>query len=369
MRNAKFLIWLIVLLLTGCEDKPLFSPEEIAQMPLAKRDGLPEPSGGFALVVGEQSITTDEVIAPVFERLSQAAQRYDFETFRQLATPAIEQQLVNRISDALLYSKAKAEAGENTKEELDRVTTAEVKKFVMDFGGDYAKAEQALKRMGMDWEKFQQYQRRKILSQSYIAQKMPDRDQPVSYGEMLAVYNQTKDKLYTTPASVQFRLIDIEPAKLQNIDVNKPRDEQARELAFKIVERLNEGGDFGELAKEYSNGPRASEGGLWKKLDPESLASPYDILAATAAKIKPGELAGPVEKEGHIFIMQLIEFTPKSVEPFEKVQNQVKADITIERMRKAFDKINDELLQQASAADRARFVDFCVSEIYRMANK
>jgi len=368
MRNIKLLFWLTVLLLTGCADKPQFSPEEIARMPLAKRDGLPAPSGGFALVVGEQSITTDEVIAPVFERLSQAAQRYDFERFRQLATPVIEQQLVDRISDALLYSRAKSDAGENVKDELDRVTAAEVKRFVMDFGGDYAKAEQALKRMGMDWEKFQQYQRRKILSQSYIAQKMPDRDQPVSYSEMLAVYNEIKDKLYSTPASLQFRLIDIEPAKLKNVDVNMPRNEQARELAYKIVERLNEGGEFDELAKEYSQDSRASEGGLWRKLDPESLASPYDILAATAAKMKPGEVAGPVEKEGHIFIMQMVEFTPKSVEPFEKVQNQVKADITVGRMRKAYDKINDELLQQASATDRARFVDFCVLEVYRMAN-
>jgi hypothetical protein len=108
---------------------------------------------------------------------------------------------------------------------------------------------------------------------------------------------------------------------------------------------------------------------LWRKLDPESLASPYDILATTAAQMKPGEVAGQVEKEGHIFIMQLVEFQPKSVEPFEKVQNQVKAEITVERMRKAFDKINDELLLQASGADRARFVDFCVSEIYRTANK
>lgn len=363
----------MLLLLTGCADKPQFTPEEIAKMPLAKRDGLPEPSGGFALVVGEQSITTDEVIAPVFERLSQAAMRNDFETFRQIATPVIEIQLVNRISDALLYSRAKSEAGENIKDELDRVTTAEVKKFVMDFEGDYAKAEEELKRMGMDWDKFEQYQRRKILSQSYLSQKMPDREQPVSYNEMIELYNQTKDKLYSMPASIQFRLIDIEPAKLRTPDApgdaNKPADERAREVASAIVERLNKGEDFGWLAKEYSQGPGASEGGLWRKLDPESLAEPYDILATVAAKMPPGQVAGPIEKQGHIFIMQLVEFTPRNYEPFEKVQGQVRADIRVERMRKAFDKVNDELLQQATAAERNRFVDYCVQEIYRTVNK
>jgi hypothetical protein len=38
-------------------------------------------------------------------------------------------------------------------------------------------------------------------------------------------------------------------------------------------------------------------------------------------------------------------------------------------MRKAIDKLNMELLQQASTADRKKFVDFCVREIYKMANR
>ena len=114
---------------------------------------------------------------------------------------------------------------------------------------------------------------------------------------------------------------------------------------------------------------KASDGGLWRKLAPDSLVAPYDVLAKQAATMKPGEMAGPIEVEGHIFVMQLVEYQPKSVEPFEKVQNQVKARISFERMRQAIDKLNEELVQQASAADRARFVDFCVREIYAMANK
>jgi hypothetical protein len=37
-------------------------------------------------------------------------------------------------------------------------------------------------------------------------------------------------------------------------------------------------------------------------------------------------------------------------------------------MRQAIDKFNGEIVQQASLADRERFVDFCVREVYAMAN-
>ncbi len=368
MSKVKFLILMVIVVLTGCGEEPKYTAEQLAAMPFAKRDGLPEPSGGFTLAVGEQTVTADEVIRPVFEKLSQVAKGADFERFRELAGPVIEQQLVSRISDAILYSRAKKDAGEQVDAELDRAVNTEVRRFVTDFGGDYAKAEQALRQMGMDWGKFEEYQRRRILSQSYIAQQMP-KQSPITYSEMLEAYNKTKDSLYTASGVLQFRLIDIEPAKLQDIDPNRPRLEQARELASQIVERIKRGGDFEQLAKKYSNGYRASAGGLWRKLAPESLAAPYDALVKEAAKMKPGEVAGPIEKKGHIFIMQLVEYQSKSVKPFEKVQNEVKARISVGRMRQYFDKLNAELLQQASAADKARFVDFCVRRIYIAANK
>ena len=360
----------VLFLLAGCSDKPKFTPEQLAAMPLARRDGLPEPSGGFALTIGDQTIAAEDIIGPVFEKLAEIAQKTDFEQFKQIAAPVIEQQLLlENFGMHPLQQGAKKDAGEQIDTELDRVTAAEIRRFVMDYDGDYAKAEQALKQMGMDWGKFEQFQRRRILSQSYIAQQMPDREQPISYNEMIAVYNNNKDKQYTTAASLQFRLIDIEPATLTNADANRPRLEQARELAGRIYQRIKQGEDFEQLAKDYSQGLRAAQGGLWRKVDPESLAPPYDVLVTKAKTMKPGEVPEPIENQNHIFIMQLVEYQPKNVEPFEKVQNLVKADIMRQRMNQAFAKLDAELSQQASAADKAKFINFCVREIYRVANK
>jgi hypothetical protein len=367
MRKATLLILAVGLVLAGCEDKPQFTQEEMAKMPLAKREGLPEISGGFTLAVGDQTIPSEEVIGPVFEKLAAAAQRTDFEKFRSVAGPVIEQQLMEKIVNALLYSRAKKDAGDKIDDELEKVTAAEVRRYVMDFGGDYAKAEQSLNQMGMDWSKFEQYKKRYILSQSYLAQKMP-KDQPIMYSEMMSAYDATKEQFYATPGVLRFRLIDLEPAKMRDIDANRPRQEQAMEFIDGIVKRIKQGEDFEQVAKEYSKPNNALTAGEVNAA-PDSLVAPYDVLTRKAATMKPGETAGPIEAEGHIFVMQLVEYQPKNVEPFEKVQNQVKARISVERMRRAIDKINEELFEQASAADRAKFVDFCVREIYRDANR
>jgi hypothetical protein len=237
----------------------------------------------------------------------------------------------------------------------------------MDFGGDYAKAEQALKQMGMDWGKFEQYQKRRILSQSYISQQMP-KEQPITYSEMIATYNATKEQLYATPGVLRFRLIDLEPAKMRDIDTNRSRQERARELVDGIVKRIKQGEDFVQVANEYLKVNSALTAGDVNAA-PDSLVAPYDILAKQAETMRPGETAGPIEVEGHIFVMQLVEYQPKSAESFEKVQNQVKARVSFERMRQAIDKLNEELVQQASLADREKFVDFCVRQIYAMVNK
>jgi hypothetical protein len=356
-----------LVLLAGCEDKPLFTQAEMDKLPLAKRDGLPEASGGFTLSVGDQTITSEEVIGPVFEKLAAAAQKMDSDKFKQYATPAIEQQLMSRIADALLYSRAKREAGEKIDDELEKASATETRRFVMDFGGDYAKAEQALRQMGMDWGKFNEYQRRRILSQSYISQKLP-RDLPIPYSEMMEVYEKSKEQLYTKQGVLRFGLIDIQPAKLRDIDANRPREEQAIELADDIIKRIKQGEAFVNVANEYLKSNKGLTAGEVNAA-PDSLVVPYDALGKKGVTMKAGETAGPIEAGGHVFVMQLIEYQPKSVESFEKVQNQVKARISVERMRGAIDKLNQELYKQASAADRERFVDFCVHEIYKDANK
>lgn len=369
MRKCAFLTVLVLLLTYGCggDSKPKFTDEEMARIPLAKREGLPEASGGFVLVVGGETITSDEIITePLLDHFRPTAQKSSFGQFEKQVRPELEQLLATRISNILLYQQAKREAGTGVdfEDALEKATEAEVRRFIAGFDGDYAKAEQALKQMGMDWRSFREYQKKTILSQEYVRQLLPEH-RPITYSEFVNCYNEMKEKFFAIPATITFRLIDIQLPKLEVTDPNRSRLEQARELASELVRRLQKGEDFGELAKQYSHGHTASLGGLWQPVQPESLAKPYDALAVEAEKIQPGQIAGPIEAGEHIFIMKLEEKRPKSFEPLENVQKEVEAKITFDRREKAFDEFSSKLMQQVALNERDKFIDFCLEKIFR----
>jgi peptidyl-prolyl cis-trans isomerase SurA len=373
MRKCVFLTVWLILSVYGCggDSKPKFTEKELANIPLSQRENLPEPSGGFVLVVGGETITSDEMITePLLEYFRPIAQKSSFEQFKKQAKPEIENALSTRISNILLYQQAKREAGTGVdfEDALEKASEEEMRRFMTSFDGDYAKAEQVLKRMGMDWSSFREYQKKMILSQDYLRRQLPEYG-PITYSELVKCYNEMKDEFFAVPGTITFRLIDIQIPKLEVTDPNKSRLEQARKLASELMKRLQEGEDFGELAKQYSHGYRASFGGLWKPVQPSSLAKPYDILAAEADKMTPSQIAGPIEADEHIFIIKLEEKIQKSFQPLEAVQKKVEAKINFDRRKKTLDEFDSKLVQQIALNERDKFTNFCLKKIYRLCNQ
>jgi hypothetical protein len=365
-RHPTYLALAASLLLSGsCSDheKPRFTAEQLETIPPPVTEGLPEASGGFVLAVGGRTLTADEVVTPLLEHLKPLAENSDFETFRRHAAGQVDDFVVAKISGILLYDLAARQAGD-FEEALDKAVEAETRKFVDSFGGDYAKAEEALEQAGMDWTGFRQHQRRAILSQSYLASKMPS--ESVSYRQLVDYYEANKDDLFSEEPSITFRLIDMRP---QNAEAASPPGGggPAGPTAAGIMDRISRGEDFAELAGKYSSGPRRNSGGLWKAINPENLAAPYDALAEAAGIIEPGQVAGPMEREGHIFIMKLEEKHPRRFEPFDSVQRQIEARINLERRREAMDRISGELAEQAGIVNKGAFVDFCLGRIYALS--
>jgi len=354
----------------GCWNDMWGLPDKdaIPQGPAPKCDpNLPLCSGGMVLPVNGELITVNEVISMQLEDLKPIAQKGDYLDFRRNAKPLLNQSLDNRISNIVLHQKAKKEMKENIDEQLDKAADTEIKQFLAGFNGNYADAEKAIKKMGMDWKSFREYQKKLILVQYFLSEELKDK-RPITYSEMRDYYENARNEQFHTSATVQFRLIDIMPAKL-TIDANDPnisRSAAAKQLVDTIMEKLKAQEDFGALAKQYSYDPlRAPLGGLWTPVSVGSLAAPYDVLETAAMKLEPGQIAGPIESNGHIFILKLESKRAESYEPFEQVQHTVETSIKFQRRKEAVDKMINKLMAQADIGDRNTFLELCLQKAYQ----
>ena len=369
------LIWVCF---AGCApEKPGLTESELRRIAIAEKIQVVRAAGGLVLTVGGQTITSDQIIeSPVpgdsgqvlslVESLKPFALQTGLEQFKERLRPRVEDVLMREISNILLYQHAKRQAGDNIAEALDAAVEKDLREFVLRFGGDEAKADEALSEMGMDRNSFREQRKRSLLTQSYLASKLP-RERPVTYAEMLEQYDRVKDELFAIPGMLKFRLIDIEPARMPITDPNQDPLLQAAKLAETLVAKLDSGEDFDTLTERYA-GPHISAFTVqWKPYNPDSLVAPYDILAREAERLDPGRIAGPIEAPGHIFIIKLEEKQLRGYEPFEKVQRQIMGQIAEDRRNDVIYRIQDSLMDQAAIGETADFTDFCLEKIHQIS--
>jgi len=364
----------------GCGEKsPTLTDAELEQIAITEKIQTVEKAGGLVLVVGGDTITSDEVLntsadrygeanKTVVELLTPVANGNDPNRFRELARGLLKNVVLDRTSGVLLYQHAKREIGEGANEALDTMAEKELRKFVLRYGGDEAKADEALRAMGMDRKKFKDEQKKLVITQSYVASKLSYK-RPVTYGELVECYEKHKDELFHREAKLKFRLIDIDILKVPVKSLDENRLEAARKLGEELAKRARAGEDFAKLAEEYSHDHRRAFGGLWPEVQPDSLAEPYSALAEMARQINPGQIAGPAEAVGHIFVMKLEEKQLEGYEPLEKVQGRVNERILADRHNEAVRMLTDRLLREAAIGETDEFIDFCLNKIYAMSRE
>ncbi|MGH6959178.1 MAG: peptidylprolyl isomerase, partial [Dongiaceae bacterium] len=85
--------------------------------------------------------------------------------------------------------------------------------------------------------------------------------------------------------------------------VDSPEETDAtQQAAERLIEQLKGGGDFGAVARQFSQSASAASGGNVGWVRPGDLAPELD---AAVQRLQPGQVAGPVRSEGGFFILAL----------------------------------------------------------------
>ncbi len=357
----------VLVLLCGCKKRKKIDVEETI---LAPKPVLPAPAGGIVLSIESTAITADELIEPVTPQLIELAGQYDYPIFKKKAMALMGGLLMQKIADIKLYIKAKEALPDNVDEaKIDQIVEQEVQRFIATYGGNYATVEEMLKKMGITWQDFHQQQKRAILVQSFVSQEVKV-EKPITHSELREYYESIKEGSYGHEPFFEVRIIDINIEKFT--DANNPSvDARENAMVFGrgLTEKIRNGADFAELAKQHSQDASARNGGLWKPVRPGSLVAPYDMIEIIAENIDVGRVSEPTAADSHIFIVKLENKDKGGYEPFEKVQTEVEGRFVIERRRKMVDKMIGEIMSKVDLSYADNFLEYCVQEVLRKAAK
>lgn len=129
---------------------------------------------------------------------------------------------------------------------------------------------------------------------------------------------------FTAPETAEVRHILLKVP--QNAD--EQTAQEIRKKAVEIVEKAESGKDFAGLAKEFSEGPSAPDGGYLGKLEKDDTVKAFSDKAFS---MQPGEISQPVRTRFGWHIIKVEDRTPASVKPLEKVKNKIRKKLALRK--------------------------------------
>jgi len=127
-------------------------------------------------------------------------------------------------------------------------------------------------------------------------------------------YYQEHTDEFTREGSLSFRHILLMFSRYET-------KEEAKSAAEDILNRLKDGEEFGDLAKEYSRGPHSDEGGLWESDEVKDFRKD---LVAKISNLKEGEISPIIDSSFGHHIFKIEEIILSQTLTFQQAQNEIR---------------------------------------------
>ena len=187
--------------------------------------------------------------------------------------------------------------------------------------------EKAAHDQGVSYEDFKANIRNQIITQDVMRDEVGRRIS-ITPGEVQQYFNEHKQD-YSQPESVRLSEILVSTGSNPD-DAQKVADAQAK--ANDIEAKLHAGGDFSQLAKSFSEGTTAGEGGDLGQYKRGQLAKVFEDQVFT---MKAGAYTDPIRTKQGFVIFKVVDHTQGGVPAFKDVEQDVEQSYFTSKMEPA----------------------------------
>ena len=207
--------------------------------------------------------------------------------------------------------------------------------------------EEAVSKQGLNWEDFKNNIRSGLLTKKVIGSEVGSHIN-VPKDEIQKYYDEHKQE-FMRPEQVALRSIEVNTTGKDATEVAdlKKKAETARK-------RILDGEDFGEIAKRYSDGATAKQGGYLGQYKRGELSKE---LEDTVFKMKRNDLTEVMETKQGFLIMQVLEHYDEGEQSLAKVENEIQNKLYEERMEPALREYLKTLREQSYVVIKPGYQD------------
>jgi len=209
------------------------------------------------------------------------------------------------------------------------------------------KLESAVTKEGLNWDDFKNNIRNKLLTQEVIRREVGSH---ITIGREDAMkYYEAHKKEFVKPEQVALRAIEI------STDAKKEADlADLKKKAEDLLRRVKDGEDFATLAKRFSDGSTAQQGGYLGVYKRGELSKQ---LEDQVFAMKKNQLTDVIETKQGYLILQVLERYEEGEQPFEKVENEIMDHLYSERMEPALREYLKTLREQSYVVVKPGYQD------------
>jgi peptidyl-prolyl cis-trans isomerase SurA len=197
--------------------------------------------------------------------------------------------------------------------------------------------EKAVTAQGINWDDFKSNIKNHILTQEVIRREVGSHINITHEEEMKYYQDHLKD--FVRPEEVALSSIEIktEGKKESEIPELKAKAESLRK-------RVDNGEDFGELAKRFSDGATAQQGGYLGQYKRGELSKELEDMVF---KMKKNEMTQVIETKQGFLILKVLEHSDEGQQSFDKVENEIQDRLYSEKMQPALREYLKTLREQS----------------------
>lgn len=190
---------------------------------------------------------------------------------------------------------------------------------------DLDELEKAVSSQGLNYEDFKNNIRNGILTKKVINEEVGSHIN-VTTDEIQKYYDGHKQE-FVRPEQVALRSIEVSTSGKSEADVAN-----LKKKADEALKRIKDGEDFGEIAKRYSDGSTAKQGGYLGIYKRGELSKQLEDVVF---KMKRNELTDIMETRQGFLIMQVLEHYDEGEQALDKVRDEIHQKLYGEKMEPA----------------------------------